>query len=576
MMAASAGRSNSTMEPVAAAPPDAARPRPFQPGTDPRIVWLGGQYGEALDALRASVLAGAGALVLTGDVGSGKTILANTLVERLRSEGVIVGRVDYPCAEPLELFHGIAETYRLPDAFSGRDAFFSSLEGFLTAAHASRRRALLVIEEAQGLGRGLFAEVARVVETGRRVAGSGGSVLSVLLVGQDDIEAILASEEGQDLAAQVTARYRLRALTEDEVAEYVAYRLAHAGLPRESFTPLALRAVAELTRGIPRLINTVCDHALALAGGDTAPLVGVEVVRDCGEDLAPPREALVGLTGPREPGAVARARDARVKHRRRARSSRTPSLIAAAVGVAILALLGGHLLRQSRQQAAAPATGEQGRAPSTQDASKPADATVTAPAAPAPATDTAPARTTETPTPAVTVQTPVETRAPVVTAPPAGEVRPPAATAAPAPRPVVEKRPTPAATPSPPAATAPAPRPAAEKPQIPAVAPPPAAAVVSPPRPAVEKPATSQPAVVTTPRVDRPEGSSPARPPQPPAPSVAPPTPVARPAAPAERQPGSVTPPAAATAPAPRAADEGPDPGSIIDWLLKESPRRIE
>jgi general secretion pathway protein A len=572
-MSETSGQNSSATATAVPALADAARLRPFQPGTDPRVIWLGGQYGEALDSLRATALGGGGALVLTGEVGTGKTILANTLVERLRGEGVIVGRVDYPCGEPLELFHGVAEAYHLTDAFSGRDAFFASLNEFLAGAHAARKRVLLVIEEAQGLGRDLFPEIASLVEAGRQTSGTVASALNVLLVGQDDLETILAAPEGQALVAQIATHCHLRPLTEDEVGEYIAFRLANAGLARDLFTPLALAAVAEATRGIPRLINTICDHALATAAREESPVVSVEVVRECAEEITPERETPAAPARPRESTVAPRTREPRSRGRRRARTSWTPGLIATALGVAILALVAGHLLRQSRLPKEPAPTATQ---PQRATEQTPATATAPAPAAPASnATTPEPASKEST---AVGQQTPTETPPPAATPapvpPPTPAVATPAARetpARPAPRavePAQEKRPVVAAPTvvapkeSPPVQRAPAVSTPAPSP-VPVPTPPAAR-----PAPSAERPAVAAPRAVEMPRPPVPE-------PRPQAAEPRTPSPEQRPQA-VERPAPSAAAPAPGSAPAARSADEGPDPTSIIDWLLKESPRRFE
>ena len=113
------------------------RAKPFQPSTDPKFLWLSEQHTEVLAALKAGVLQNAGLLLLTGDVGTGKTTLTNALVSSL-GDDVSVARLDYPSLEPVEFFGVIAQTYNLSGVFVTREAFLLGLAAFLNDAHSNK------------------------------------------------------------------------------------------------------------------------------------------------------------------------------------------------------------------------------------------------------------------------------------------------------------------------------------------------------------------------------------------------------------------------------------------------------
>jgi general secretion pathway protein A len=516
--------------------PDLDRARPFQATTDPRLLWHGGPYGPALESLRAGVHAGVDVLLLTGDVGTGKTILANALAAQLRDAGAVVGRVDYPNAEPSEFLQSVAVALGLGEAIEPWDVF-GQVARLVAAAAAEGRRVVLIVEEAQSLAHDLLSEIGRLAAVERHRGGSGG--FSILLVGGEGLEANLASPPHAALAAKVGVRHTLRPLAGDEIRDYVEHRLGMAGLGRDTFTPLALRLVGETAGGIPRLVNTLCDHALADATRQGLPVVNSELVQACIAEVGPqpsrPRRAIAAVA---VPAALAPAPPGRETPR----GSWTPGLVAAALAVGVLGLMVGYLVRGSRPDA--------GRT------SRPA---VTTPA-PAAATVAAP-RTADSPPPA-----PAGGEA---TEPPAQAPRAPAASST-APHPV------PAGSP-PPAQASPESAPGAPSPAAPREAPPPRppAPVVRAPAPAVDRRPTPPPDAAPAP--------APARAPREPAAQVEVPRPaptaardVAAPVVAAPAAPVPVAGPTPARPTVGDRSDTGPDSTSIIDWLLREAPRRSD
>lgn len=325
--------------------PDAARGRPFQPTTDPHTLWPGTCHREALEQLLAGVRAGDRLLVLTGDVGTGKTIVANALAERLRQEGAVVGRVDYPNAEPSEFLQSAAAALGLGEVVEPWDVF-RQIARLVATAGADGRRVVLVVEEAQSLAAGLLTEVGRLaaVEGPADAAAPGDPTRrggpGIVLVGGEPLESNLASH--RSLAGAVGTRCVLRPLRGEEVRDYVEHRLAVAGLGRDTFTPLALRLVGESSGGVPRLINTLCDHALADAGRRGLPVVDSELMQACIQEVAPR-----GLSA-RPPAAGAAVLAPGSAGRGEGRPSWAPGLVAIAVGVGVVGLVAGYLVRGPR------------------------------------------------------------------------------------------------------------------------------------------------------------------------------------------------------------------------------------
>jgi general secretion pathway protein A len=286
-----------------APPPSAEVPyhdlwtKPFRENTDPSFLWLGPQHRDAFATLRAAVLQNAGLLLLTGDVGTGKTTLANALADSLRAEGVRVAKLTHACLHPDEFRQGIAQALELPVPLDADESVFAHLARFLREAYARREKVLLVIDEAQDLGPAFLDEIEGLTRAGREAGRGKVNVLNILLVGQTDLGAILGRE------GRVTVRFHLGPLAPDQVADYIAFRLGVAGADRRLFSADAIRAIAAASGGVPRLINRICDSALLVAARRNERVVSADVVRDAVSDLD---EAVPGRHTARAHGRRAR------------------------------------------------------------------------------------------------------------------------------------------------------------------------------------------------------------------------------------------------------------------------------
>jgi type II secretory pathway predicted ATPase ExeA len=237
--------------------------------TDPSLAWLGGPYGEAFAALRSR----AGLLVLTGEIGTGKTTVANALAQSVVDEGGLVGRLFYPRLEPLDFLRVIVQTYGLPTELATREAFHAELRELVRRAATEGRRVVFVVDEAQSLEPELLNEIERLFASVSDDAGPGDAPhqpgvaelgsFSVLLVGQESLESTLAEPAHARLAERITARYRLRPMNENEVAGYIDHRLTVAGVDGVTFTRTAITEIHRASEGLPRLINSIAERAAA-------------------------------------------------------------------------------------------------------------------------------------------------------------------------------------------------------------------------------------------------------------------------------------------------------------------------
>jgi general secretion pathway protein A len=254
---------------------------PFALPPDPRYLYLSRRHQEALAHLRYGINEGGGFVQLTGEVGTGKTMMIRALLERL-PEKVDVALVLYPFLSVREFLASILDDLRIGrPAESSLKGMIDALNAFLLENHAKGRRTVLIVDEAHKLSRELLEQIRLLtnLETTKE------KLLQIVLVGQPELAAMLASRELRQLAQRVTARYNLNALQPAETGEYILHRLRVAGAQMPLFTRAALRSVHRWSGGIPRLINLTSDRALLGAYARGKARVSVLMVRHAAQEL---------------------------------------------------------------------------------------------------------------------------------------------------------------------------------------------------------------------------------------------------------------------------------------------------
>ncbi|RZL38063.1 MAG: peptidoglycan-binding protein [Rubrivivax sp.] len=205
-------------------------------------------------------LRGGGFVLLTGEIGAGKTTVCRCFLEQIPAN-CNVAYIFNPKLTVTELLQAICDEFHAPVPAAAQTVkdYVDPLNAFLLAQHAAGRNNVLIIDEAQNLSADVLEQLRLLtnLETSER------KLLQVVLIGQPELRGMLARPELEQLAQRVIARFHLGALSEAETAQYIRHRLTVAGLTGAMpFDAKALRLIHQLTRGVPRRINLLCDRAL--------------------------------------------------------------------------------------------------------------------------------------------------------------------------------------------------------------------------------------------------------------------------------------------------------------------------
>jgi putative secretion ATPase (PEP-CTERM system associated) len=234
------------------------RERPFALSPDPEYLYPSRVHQEALDYLRYGIESQAGFIVITGEIGSGKTTLLQTLLRSLDSQ-TTVGRIVNTMLEPRELLESIMIDFGLDPAGRSKPLLLRDLSQYLVDQRLAGRLVLLVIDEAQNLGLGALEELRMLsnLETEK------SKLLQIVLVGQPNLRDKLAAPELEQLRQRITVSYHLPPLDAQETGHYVNHRLRLAALGAPMAFPIeATDLIHARSRGVPRIINVICDAAL--------------------------------------------------------------------------------------------------------------------------------------------------------------------------------------------------------------------------------------------------------------------------------------------------------------------------
>ncbi|RDX36085.1 AAA family ATPase [Kangiella sp. HD9-110m-PIT-SAG07] len=232
---------------------------PFTIAPDPRFLFMSERHRDALAHLLYGIGFGGGFVMLTGEVGTGKTTVCRCLLEQL-SNDVRLAYILNPKLDAIELMATMCDELGIQYQPGERSlkAFTDLLRDYLLNNHEQGLNTVLMIDEAQNLS----VEVMEQIRLLTNLETNDKKLLQIILIGQPELQELLAKKELRQLAQRITARYHLKPLSLNETASYVEHRLRIAGLQRPLFKPSAVKKIHQSSGGIPRLINVISDRSL--------------------------------------------------------------------------------------------------------------------------------------------------------------------------------------------------------------------------------------------------------------------------------------------------------------------------
>jgi general secretion pathway protein A len=298
---------------------------PFSIAPDPRYLYMTEQHREALAHLVYGLNSEGGCILLTGEVGTGKTTVCRCLLEQIPEKSNIA-LVFNPKVTATELLETICDELHIeyPQGENSVKTYIDRINDFLLRANAAGQKTVLIIDEAQNMESAVLEQLRLLtnLETNQR------KLLQIIILGQPELLEILAQENMRQLAQRITARFHLNPLTRNELKAYISHRLAVAGSNVQLFDEKAIKRLFQLSHGVPRLINIICDRALLGAYVESKTSVDQQTVSNAAKEVF-----------------------GKITHRKS--KQRWPAFTAIAAGVAAIAVA-GYLILQTEAVSFAP------------------------------------------------------------------------------------------------------------------------------------------------------------------------------------------------------------------------------
>jgi len=273
------------------------REKPFALVADPSYLYMSEGHERAMALLQYSLLSGQGFSVLTGEIGAGKTTIVNYLLEQL-DEDTTVGVLSFTNSVSAQLIEWISMIFDLEYEGKSEVQLYEQFLEYLVQQYAAGKKTLLIIDEAQNM-RISGLEKVRMLSN---VNASKDYLLHMILVGQPELRSLLAQRQLKQLLQRVSVSYHLDSLSHVETKRYIAHRVGVAGREATLFNDQAIALIAGASRGVPRLINSLCDLALVYGYSARKRIIDAEITQAVLQD----REKM-GLSAPKQGPAYLRS-----------------------------------------------------------------------------------------------------------------------------------------------------------------------------------------------------------------------------------------------------------------------------
>ena len=268
---------------------------PFGASPDPRFLYMMPQIREALACLQYGIAARKGFVVLTGEVGTGKTTLLRAVLSSFAKDRVSTAFVFNPRLDVLDFLEFVLTDFGIPPLARTKSGMLLQLNRWLIERYSERGLCAIVVDEAQNLSLELLEEIRLLTN----LETSSDKLVQIVLSGQPELEATLRDPSVRQLRQRVALWCRTNPLTAEETQAYIAERLRIAGVGYPLFAPESVGLIYRYSKGVPRLINLICEHALISAYAEQSKSIPSRIVRLVISDLD-----LEGLPFPVSPMAL--------------------------------------------------------------------------------------------------------------------------------------------------------------------------------------------------------------------------------------------------------------------------------
>jgi type II secretory pathway predicted ATPase ExeA/Tfp pilus assembly protein PilF len=253
--------------------------KPFKLTADPKFLWLGEKHKEALATLKYGVIDQKGFILVSGDVGTGKTTLINALLENI-DENILVANIKDPALNLIDFLNFIAISFNISQKFTSKVDFIVYFSQFLKKVYSENKCVLLIIDEVHSLSKELLEHI-RLLSN---IELPDEKLINIFFVGQNEIHQTLALPECRAIRQRISLAYQIKPLSESETSEYIKHRLKIAGTEKVIFTESAVREIYHFSNGYPRLVNIICDLSLLAGYSQDLKKITPAVVLECSQE----------------------------------------------------------------------------------------------------------------------------------------------------------------------------------------------------------------------------------------------------------------------------------------------------